>query len=267
VPSRSIVVSALRSAGCVYAEEEAQLLVGAAQTPAELAVMVERRIRGEPIEHIVGWAEFCGLRIVVEPGVFIPRRRTEFLAREAASLAGSRAVVVDLCCGSGAVSAALIAAMDEVDLCAVDIDPRAVQCARRNIGTAGQVYEGDLYDPLPTSLHGRVDVLVANAPYVPTGEIVLLPVEARRYEQRMALDGGADGLDVLRRVISGAPPWLTPDGQLLVETSDRQAPAVRSAIAHSGLIPRVARSEDLNATIVVGARRQSVGSAGQPVRL
>jgi len=120
--------------------------------------MVDRRAAGVPLEHVLGWAEFCGLRIAVDPGVFVPRRRTEFLARQAAALARPRAVVVDLCCGSGAVGAALAAALDRVELYAVDIDPAAVRCARRNLaGAGGQVYEGDLYQPLPATLRGRVD--------------------------------------------------------------------------------------------------------------
>ena len=165
---RSVVVSRLRAAGCVFAEDEARLLVSAARTPADLAAMVDRRVAGLPLEHVLGWAEFCGLRIAVDPGVFVPRRRTEFLVGQATALARPGAVVVDLCCGSGAVGAALVAALDRVELYAVDLDPTAVRCARRNVAAAGgQVYEGDLYDPLPATLRGRVDVLVANAPYVP----------------------------------------------------------------------------------------------------
>jgi release factor glutamine methyltransferase len=197
----------------VFAEDEARLLVSAARTPAELDAMVERRASGLPLEHVLGWAEFCGLRIAVDPGVFVPRRRSEFLARQAIALAPARsaAVVVELCCGAGAVSAALAVALDRPEVHAVDIDPAAVRCARRNLTAAGgRVYQGDLYAPLPAALRGRVDVLVANAPYVPTGEIGLQPAEARLHEPRVALDGGADGLDVLRRVIAGAPPWLAP---------------------------------------------------------
>jgi release factor glutamine methyltransferase len=260
VLSRSVIVEALRSAGCVYAEDEAQILMSAAKTSAELAALVERRVGGEPIEHVVGWAEFCGLNIAVEPGVFIPRRRTEFLVHRAAALAAPRAVVVELCCGSGAVGCALIAALDGVELHAVELDPTAVACARRNIGTAGRVYEGDLYDPLPTSLHGGVDVLVANAPYVPTGEIMLLPTEARRYAPRMTLDGGADGLDVVGRVVAAAPMWLAPGGHLLLEVSERQASRVAEAMASRGLIPQVATDDELDATVVIGARGDAVGT-------
>src|SRR6516162_9893101 len=247
-PALSAVVTRLRAAGCVFAEDEARLLASAARTPAELADMVDRRAAGLPLEHVVGWAEFCGLRIAVTPGVFVPRRRTEFLVRQAIAPAGPRTVVVDLCCGSGAVGAALAAALGPVELHAADIDPAAVACARRNLAAAGgRVYQGDLYEPLPAALHGRVGLLAANVPYIPTGEIGLLPAEARLHEPRAALDGGPDGLDVLRRVAAAAPRWLAPGGHLLSETSERQAPAAAAALAGSGLVPRVARSEELSA--------------------
>jgi len=273
---RSVIVTRLRAAGCVFAEDEARLLICAARTPADLAAMVDRRAAGLPLEHVLGWAQFCGLRIAVDPAVFVPRRRTEFLvgqatalARQAAGPAGQartrpRAVVVDLSCGSGAVGAALVAALDRVELYAVDIDPAAVRCARRNVAAAdGQVYEGDLYEPLPATLRGRVDVLVANAPYVPTEAVGLLPPEARIHEPRVALDGGTDGLDVLRRVITAAPRWLAPGGHLLVETSGRQAPQTVETVTRNGLIPQVVSSEELNATVVIGTRPalQSDGAA------
>jgi release factor glutamine methyltransferase len=271
------IVAKLRSAGCVFAEDEAQLLISAAATPASLSAMVDRRAAGEPLEHVLGWAEFCGLRIAVGPGVFIPRRRTELLVREAAAVARQPGpvVVVDLCCGSGAVGAALAAALGgvagpglalggaagpgpterRVELHAADLDPAAVWCARRNVAAAGgRVYQGDLYEPLPAALQSRVDILLANAPYVPTEEVALLPAEARVHEPLLALDGGADGLDILRRVAAGAPRWLAPGGHLLVETSERQAPQITEAVARAGLAPRLARSEELNATAVIAAR-------------
>ena len=254
-PALSAVVTRLRAAGCVFAEDEARLLISAARTPAELTDMVDRRAAGLPLEHVVGWAEFCGLRIAVTPGVFVPRRRTEFLVRQAIALAHPRPVVVDLCCGSGAVGAALAAALGPVELHAADIDPASVACARRNLAAAGgRVCQGDLYEPLPAALHGRVDLLAANVPYIPTGEIGLLPAEARLHEPRAALDGGPDGLDVLRRVAAAAPCWLAPGGHLLSETCERQAPRAVAALTGSGLVPRVARSEELSATVVIGTR-------------
>jgi release factor glutamine methyltransferase len=248
------VVATLRAAGCVFAEDEARLLLSAARTPEHLAALVDRRAAGVPVEHVLGWAEFCGLRVAVEPGVFVPRRRTELLVRLAAGLAGPGAVVVDLCCGSGAVGAAVATTVGGVDLHAVDIDPAAVRCARRNTAAfGGQVYEGDLFQPLPATLRGRVDLLVANAPYVPTEEIRLMPSEARRHEPLTALDGGTDGLDVVRRIAAAAPEWLAPQGGLLVETSEPQARLAVEAFARRGLVARVATSDELGATVLIGA--------------
>ena len=242
--------------------------MSAAATLTDLSAMVDRRAAGEPLEHVLGWAEFCGLRIAVDPGVFVPRRRTEFLVSQAITLASRpsqaaarrRTVVVDLCCGSGAVGAALAAALGRVELHAADIDPAAVRCARGNVAAAGgQVYQGDLYGPLPARLRGRVDILAVNVPYVPSGDVGLLPPEARAHEPRVALDGGADGLDVLRRVAAGAPLWLAPGGHLLVETSEHQAPRAAEAVGRDGLIPRVAHSSRLNATVVIGTRPPGQG--------
>ncbi|WP_326822555.1 putative protein N(5)-glutamine methyltransferase [Streptosporangium sp. NBC_01756] len=256
----SVIVTRLRAAGCVFAEDEARLLISTARTPDNLAVMVEQRVVGLPLEHVLGWAEFYGLRIAVGPGVFVPRPRTEFLIRQAITLArqipaGPRPVIVDLCCGTGAMGAALAMALEGVELHATDIDPTAVECARRNLAAAGgRVYGGDLYQPLPATLRGRVDVLIASPPYVPTEAIGLLPPEARVHEPQVALDGGADGLDVVRRVIAEAPLWLAPGGHLLVETSERQAPQTVETVARSGLTARVAGSDELDATVVIGTR-------------
>src|SRR5262245_20885961 len=114
--SSSAIVTRLRAAGCVFAEDEARLLIATARTPDDLAAMVDRRVAGLPLEHVLGWAEFCGLRIAVDPGVFVPRRRTEFLVRRAVALSGPRAVVVALCCGSGAVAASLAASLEQTEL-------------------------------------------------------------------------------------------------------------------------------------------------------
>ncbi len=249
-PADALIVARLRAAGCVFAEDEAALLTAAARTPDELDAMLDLRVAGLPLEHVLGWAEFCGLRITVAPGVFVPRRRTEFLVEQAVALTRPGDVIVDLCCGAGAIGAAVASAVDRADLHAADLDPAAVRCARQNV--AGHVYEGDLYEPLPAGLRGRVAILVANVPYVPTGEIGLLPPEARAYEPLLALDGGADGLDVLRRVAAGAPGWLAPGGHLLIEASERQAPAAEAAFAANGLTTRVASSAALHATVVIG---------------
>ena len=248
-----LIVSRLRAAGCVFAEDEARLLMSAARTPAELDAMVGRRATGLPLEQVVGWAEFCGLRIVLAPGVFVPRRRTEFLVRQAVALAQPGAVIVDLCCGAGAIGAALAAAVDRAEVHAADLDPAAVRSARQNL-PGGHVYQGDLYAPLPAGLRGRVAVLAANVPYVPSEQIGFLPPEAREHEPRAALDGGADGLDVLRRVAAGAAGWLAPGGHLLSEISERQAPQAEAALAAGGLAAHVVSSADLDVTVVIGRR-------------
>ncbi|MEU6406849.1 putative protein N(5)-glutamine methyltransferase [Streptomyces sp. NPDC046985] len=257
-------MAALRAAGCVFAEEEAELILAAGRTPDEVTALVARRASGLPLEQVLGWARFHGLRITVEPGVFVPRRRTEFLVDRAVAQAvpGAR-LVVDLCCGSGAVGAALAAALGPVELHAADIDPVAVRCARRNVSSAGgRVHQGDLFAALPTGLRGRIDVLAANVPYVPTGEVGFLPPEARDHEPATALDGGADGLDVLRRVAAGAPDWLAPGGCLVVETSEDQAPAAVAAFAQAGLDTRLAVSPELYAHVVIGVKDAAEAAGG-----
>jgi release factor glutamine methyltransferase len=249
----------------VFAEDEARVLISAAASPDELDAMVERRVAGLPLEQVVGWAEFCGRRIAIDPGVFVPRKRTEFLVEQAVALLGGsapgRCVVVDLCCGSGAVGVAVAAGAGPVELHAADLDPAAVRCARRNVElVGGSVYEGDLFEPLPHRLAGRIDLLVANVPYVPTDEVALLPAEARLHEPRIALDGGADGLDVLRRVAAPAPDWLAPGGWMLTEVSDRQADAAVRIAASAGLAARVLTSTETAASVLVAGH--SLADAG-----
>ena len=217
--------------------------------------MVAKRVSGVPLEIILGYAEFHGLRIIVAPGVFVPRRRTEFLVDQALAGSPAGALVVDMCCGSGAVAAVLLATSAPAEMYAVDIDSTAAACARRNLDPlGGTVFEGDLFDPLPVGLRGRVDVIVANAPYVPTEAIGRMPPEARLHEPRVALDGGEDGLDVQRRVIAAAPAWLARGGRLLVETSAQQAPETVNAFSRNGFAAQVARSEEIAATVVIGTR-------------
>jgi release factor glutamine methyltransferase len=249
------IVDRLRAAGCVFAEDEARLLTAHAATPDDLDALVARRVAGEPLEQILGWAEFGGQHIAVEPGVFVPRRRSELLARQAIARARDGAVVVDLCCGSGAIGAVVLAARARIELHATDIDAAAARNARHNLPDAATVYVGDLDEPLPRRLRGRVDVLVANTPYVPTGEIELMPPEARVHEPREALDGGPDGLDIARRVIAAAPRWLAPGGSVLVETSERQATILADAVGGQGLAPGIVHSDDIDATVVIGTKR------------
>jgi len=269
------VVAALRAAGCVFAEDEARLLIAGAADRADLESMIDRRVAGLPLEHILGWAEFCGLRIAVDEGVFVPRRRTGLLVQQAVALArgvgtagplddsaavrtgiGRLPVIVDMCCGSAAVGVAVVTALGRAELHAVDIDPAAVRCAVRNVeAVGGLVYQGDLYAALPGSLRGRIDIVVANAPYVPTVEIGMMPPEARLFEARVALDGGLDGLDLQRRIAAEASGWLVPGGWLLIETSERQAPITAGILERAGLTARVEHSAELSATVVIGTHR------------
>ena len=168
--------------------------------------MVDRRAAGLPLEHVLGWAEFRGLRIAVDPGVFVPRRRTEFLVEQAVALAAAAAaVVVDLCCGSGAVGAALAAALGPARAARRRHRPRRgtlrpPQRRRRR----GQVYEGDLYAPLPARCGAGSTSWPPTCPTCRPARSGCCPPEAREHEARVALDGGDDGLDVLRRVAAGA---------------------------------------------------------------
>ena len=252
VPTDAPVVARLRAAGCVFAEDEAALLTAAA-TGAELDAMIERRCAGEPLEYVLGWVSFLGHRQLIEPGVFVPRRRTELLAELAIGFATPGAVVVELCCGAGAIGAAMNAAVDDLELYASDIDPIAVHCARRNLPGA-HVQVGDLFDGLPDAIRGRVQVLAANVPYVPSAAIATMPPEAREHEPRRALDGGPDGLDLARRVAAGAPGWLAPGGHVLIETSEEQAPIAAAVFAAAGLTARVASDDERAATVVIGRR-------------
>ena len=288
-----MVVARLRAAGCVFAEEEATVLASTAASPAELDAMVARRAGGEPLEQVVGWAEFAGLRVFVDPGVFVPRRRSEFLVEVAVLMAGRQdgavpRVVVDLCCGTGALGLAaavkLARTVDEakrdgdgvaaadvplggVELHAADLDPAAVACARRNVEPAGgHVYAGDLFAALPGSLRGRADVLICNAPYVPTTEIAFMPAEARDHEALMALDGGADGLAILGRAAAEAGAWLAPGGALLVETSERQATAMTAVMTAAGLTAQVHEDDESGATVVTGLKRHSENRANRAGR-
>lgn len=248
-------IERLRTAGCVFAEEEAQLLISEAPTLDVLSTMVNLRITGTPLEYVLGWAEFCGIRIAVDPGVFVPRRRTEFLVQKAVAFSIPGVKVVDLCCGTGGVGVAIAKDLGWIELYAVDIDPTAVRCALRNVTSlGGLVFEGDLYEPLPEKLHGKVDILVANAPYVPTEAINLLPQDARLHEPKVALDGGVDGLDIQRRVAEEASLWLTSGGHLLVETSEMQAPQTFEIFTQYGLVPQLTHYDELDATIVIGTK-------------
>ena len=255
-PVLHAVTERLRAAGCVYAEEEAALLVA---TSGDIDELVARRVAGEPLEQVVGWAAFGELRIGVRPGVFVPRRRTEFLVEQAVKMLPPDGVVVDLCCGSAAVALLIREHRPDAEIYASDIDPVAIACARDNVATQTaeiSVVEGDLFEPLPQNLRGRVDVLVANTPYVPTEAVAFLPVEARDHEPRHTLDGGPDGLMLLRRIATEATDWLRPRGRVLIEISYAQVDPATSACTDSGLDVSIAVSAEDRTAVLIGQSRE-----------
>nr|WP_067497164.1 putative protein N(5)-glutamine methyltransferase [Actinoplanes sp. TFC3] len=247
-------IEQLRVAGCVFAEEEAAVLVEAAGADAGLMqALVARRVGGEPLEQVVGYADFCGVRVKLRPGVFVPRVRSELLVRTAAQKP-QIATVIDLCCGSGALGLALRNLRPGIDLYATDSDPAAVACAAENLYST-TVLQGNLFDPLPPNL--KADILLANVPYVATKHIPFLPAEARDYEPHTALDGGHDGLEIFRAVIEQAGHWLQPGGMLLSEVTEAQTATAVHLIERQGLHPGVHSDEDLGATVVTATRASS----------
>lgn len=227
-PRLDAVTDRLLAAGCVAADEEAAEYLAAAPDEATLEAWLRRREQGEPPSWITGTIEFCGLTLHMAPGVYVPRYQTEELARRAEALlpAGGRAV--DLCTGAGAVAAHLRAQVPSAAVVGVDLDERSAACARRN-GVPTVVAD------LASSLRDQsFDLVTAVAPYVPTGEIPFLPADVQRYEPRLALDGGGDGLDLVRRVVAAAGRLLRPGGRLVTEVGGDQDAALAPALAAAG---------------------------------
>jgi len=210
----------LAAAGFLSAREEAEELeVRAGGDDRLLEALVERRLTGEPLAWIVGTAVFCGLRVRVDPGVYVPRPHTEQIALRAAERLPADGTAVDVCTGSGAVAAVLAARRPGATVIATDVDARAVACARSN-GVDARV--GDLFAPLPAGLAGRVDVVTAVVPYVPTAALPALQRDTFAHESALAYDGGPDGTTVLRRTVAGSAAVLRPGGALLLELGGDQ---------------------------------------------
>lgn len=245
------LVARLRAAGCVFAEQEALLLASAATSPEVLEGLLARRLAGEPLEQVVGWADFAGVRVRVAPGVFVPRQRTALMVELAAGRLVPGDVVIDLGCGTGALAAAVAARVPGLEVYAVDIDPAAVDIARVNLPGAS-VACGDLFAPLPIGLRERVAVVLANLPYVPAGEVALMPREARDHEHAVALDGGADGLDPHRRMLTDVSGWLRPGGAVLTECGDRQVAALQRLVEAAGLATGLHTDPEIGAVVVSG---------------
>ncbi|MGH7642579.1 MAG: N5-glutamine methyltransferase family protein [Candidatus Dormibacteria bacterium] len=210
----------LVAAGCVFAEDELAELAQAADSDDQmLARLVKRRTSGEPIAWITGEVEFCGRSVSVTPGVYIPRCQTEPLAERAAELLPPTGRAIDLGTGSGAIACVLRDRRPAAAVLGTERDSTAIACARRNGVT---VAIGDLFEGVPASWLGTVDIIVAVLPYVPTGEIQYLARDVRDFEPITALDGGHDGLVVLRRAVRESRDWLRLGGHLLVEAGGDQ---------------------------------------------
>ena len=227
----AVIVDRLRAAGCVFAEEEAQLLLCHADTPGGIEAAVRRRVGGEPLEYVLGVAMFCGLPIAVRPPVFIPRRRAEVLALAAADVVRTRpvgATVLDLGCGSAAIAAVVAAAVSTARVWASDVSAEAVEVAQRNAARYGiAVVRSDWWSDIPARLRREIDVAVAYLPHVPDDRLDEVPADYRRAEQRLAIGGGPDGLDPLRRVLAELHLWLAPGGSFLtLLAADQRDPAV-----------------------------------------
>jgi release factor glutamine methyltransferase len=230
---RGRIVRTLAGGGCVAPGAEADALLGAsAGGVGPIEELVARRLRGEPLAWITGSVVFCGVRVRIDPGVFVPRPHTEWLARRAIDLLPAQGIAVDLCTGSGVVAAVIAPARPRATVIATDIDPVAVACARRN---GVRTLQGDLDEPLPRSLRERVDVMTAVVPYVPSEELHLLPRDVVAHEPLHALDGGPRGTTVLARAAVATARWLRPGGSVLLELGGDQADAVASLLSDAGL--------------------------------
>jgi len=183
--------------------------------------LIERRCNGECVAYLIGKKEFRGLEFEVNPSVLVPRPDTETLVDAALGIRDA-VRVLDLCTGSGAVAISLKNEMPELEIHATDISTEALETAKRNAirllpNSKIQFYQGDLYNALPDL---KFDLIVSNPPYIPSREIETLSAEVQN-EPRIALDGGADGLDIIKRIISGAPGYLLNRGALLMEADPR----------------------------------------------
>jgi release factor glutamine methyltransferase len=250
---RTNVLEALAAGGSVEPGVEADALLAAANDGAgPIDRLVARRLDGEPLPWITGWVAFCDARVLLDPGVFVPRPQTEALARRAVALLPADGIAVDLCTGSGAIAVVLRSEHPAATVIATDVDPVAAACARRN---GVEAFPGDLDEPLPSELRGRVDVVTAVVPYVPTEELHLLPRDVLAYEPVRALDGGPGGTAVLERAARTAARWLRPGGTVLLELGGDQADALSATMADAGLTAIRVHRDDEGRDRSIDARR------------
>jgi release factor glutamine methyltransferase len=235
VPKDLEALAALLSrAGFIAAKEEASELLTCAAGDVELLdSLVARRLTGEPLAWITGTVSFCGVEIRVDPGVYVPRWQSEPLALRAVERLPTNGTAIDLCTGTGAVAKTLITNHPGARVVASDVDERAVACATAN---GVEVYLGDLFAPLPHALEGRVDVVVGVVPYVPASALPLLQRDTFAFESPLSYDGGHDGTDILRRVLTDSPRFLRRGGALLLELGGEQADVLDDDLARLGYV-------------------------------
>jgi release factor glutamine methyltransferase len=229
---RAALAELLADAGFVAAQEEADELLARAAGDVELLdALVARRLTGEPLAWITGSVSFCGLEIRVDGGVYVPRWQSEPLARRAVERLPANGAAIDLCTGTGAIARTLMAARPAARVVASDLDQRAVACAAAN---GVEVHRGDLFAPLPRALEGGVDVVVGVVPYVPTADLALLQRDTLAFESPLSYDGGHDGTEILRRVVTDSPRFLRRGGALLLELGGGEADALGADLARLG---------------------------------
>lgn len=241
------LAAALRSAGCVFAEEEAAILRTAARDGNHLEQLLRRRQVGQPLEHIVGSVLFMGLHLSVGPGVFVPRQRSRFLARmalRALRAAGGHSVFLEAFAGVAPLAAVIQAALPEVEIHVTDIDPAALKHARANLSASASIHVGSVLTGLPAPLRGRIPLIAAVPPYVPVAAGELLPREARDFEPARALFGGKDGLEHIRELMEQSRDWLAPGGRLLMEMNWAECADASRHAELAGLIARPLRGAD-----------------------
>ena len=251
--SRRAELSArLSAAGFLAADGEADVLLAAAdEAGGGVEPLAARRLAGEPLAWIVGHTWFAGHRLIVTPGVYVPRPHTEAVAARALVHLGPAGVAVDACTGSGAVAATLQRARPGARVLGTDLDPVAVACARAN---GVEAHCGDLLTPVPSDLDGQLDVVVAVVPYVPTPALAYLQRDTLRYETTLAYDGGPDGTDRLQRLAADARRLLRPGGHLVAELGGDQADRMGAALAALGYGPAVVISDDDGDARAIDAR-------------
>jgi release factor glutamine methyltransferase len=193
--------------------------------------LLERRAAREPLQHLLGTQEFCGLEFEVGPEVFIPRPETELVVEEVRRhcLSRSYSLIADIGTGSGCIAVTLAQTLSTARLYAVDLSERALGHARRNairhaVSERVTYLEGDLFEPLRgLGLEGKLAAAVSNPPYIADDDVAGLSPEVRDYEPRLALTGGPDGLTFYRRLLPEALEFLEPGGLLVLEVGQGQA--------------------------------------------